>query len=186
MLMKPLMKRSRLMPIHRNRSASRVITGFTVAIAAIAFASTASGTGTDPELALWRATCDVGDSSRTVRLEGEFPADDLVQLAYPLQVLIRDTGRSPVYVRFDLAAGALNGVAPELADGLDANEAVALLAQGRPIEDAEVLFVGPGRIDILLPAGFPIGPAEVQLFVLEGDSLILSNPFPFVVCGSGS
>jgi hypothetical protein len=183
-----LMKTSRLTVrtarIHGKFSATRAVTGFAVVVAAICVASNSSGTGTDPALALWRVTSEVGDSSRTVRLEGDFPADDLIQLAYPLQVLIRDTGRSAVYVRFDLAAGAVGalvGVAPELTDGLDAVEAVALLAQGTPNEEAEVLFVGPGRIDVLLPSDFPAGQAEAQLFVLEGDSIVLSNPFPFAV-----
>ena len=89
-----------------------------------------------------------------------------------------------VYIRFDLAGDAVTGVAPELANGLDADEAVALLSQGTPNEEAEVLFIGPGRIDVLLPADFPIGPAEAQLFVLEAGQPILSNPLPFGMGGS--
>jgi len=131
-----------------------------LALATIGVATVSSGTGTDPELALWRVTTEVGDTSRTLRLAGEFPADDLVQLAYPLQVLVRDTGPSAVYIRFDLSAHAVTGVAPELADGLDADEAIALLSRGTAIDEAE------------------------ELFVVEAGQPILSNPFPFDLGGS--
>jgi len=146
----------------------------------------ATGTGTDPTLALTRVSVEAGSSARAVRLEGEFPADDLVQLAYPLQILIRETGPAARYVRYDTSAGVVTGVAPELFDGLAPDEAVALLGQGSPSPDAKILFLGGGRIEVLLPEAFPDGGAEVQLYVVEAGEPILSNPLPFAVSGAGS
>ncbi len=142
-------------------------------------ASVATGTGWNPTLALSDVVAEVGSTARSVRLSGEFPADDLVQLRYPVQILIRETGVGAHYVRYDLSAGAVTGVAPELADGLDATEALALLAMGTPSPDARVSFLAEGRIEVLLPASFPSGAAEAQLYVIEEGQTILSNSIPF-------
>ena len=161
--------------------------GSLAALAALCVAvPIASGTGTDPFLALTGVSVEVGTTARVVRLEGEFLADDLVQLAYPLQILIRETAPGARYVRYDTVAGAFTGVAPELSDGLAPGEAVALLGQGSPSPDAKIVFLGVGRIEVLLPALFPEGGAEVQLYVVEAGEPILSNPLPFAVGGPGS
>jgi len=146
----------------------------------------ASSTGTDPFLALTGVSVEVGATARVVRLEGDFLTDDLVQLAYPIQILIRETALGASYVRYDTSLGAFTGVAPELLDGLAPEEASALLSQGSPSPDAKIVFLGSGRIELLLPASFPAGGAEVQLFVLETGQVILSNPLPFSVSGAGS
>ena len=148
-----------------------------------ASAPVATGTGTDPTLALSAVVVEVGTTTRAVRLTGEFPADDLVQLAWPLQVLIHEAG-GPRYVRYDLSDAAFSGLAPGLADGLDSTEAMVLLVEGAPSPDARVLFLGAGRIELLLPASFPSGGAVVQMFVLDEGEPILSNPLPFDVDAS--
>ncbi len=141
---------------------------------------TANATGTDPELALHSAVAQTGTTVRVVRLMGYFPADDLVQIPYPLQVVVHEAGGGQ-YVRYDLSGAAVSGMAPALADGLDAADALALLGEGAPSPDATVLFLGNSRIEVRLPASFPTGGAVAQLFVLYKGEAILSNPLTFGV-----
>jgi len=176
-------------PIRAERPCgfTAVLRGPLVFLAALlAAVPIATGTGTDPTLALTGVSVEVGATVRAVRLEGEFPADDLVQLAYPLQILVRETAPGSRYVRYDASLGAFTGVAPELSDGLAPDEALALLGQGSPSSDAKIVFLGSGRIELVLPALFPPGAAEVQLFVVEAGEVVLSNPLPFAVSGSGA
>lgn len=147
---------------------------------AFCLASAASGTPTDPTLVLTAAAGATGAVHRVVRIDGSFHAQDLVQLSYPLQVLVRSGTQ---YVRYDLSAGAVSGVAPELADGLQADEAEGLLGQGAPAAGARILFLGLGRIEVALPASFPAGPGEAQLFVIDEGTVVLSNALP-VALGS--
>lgn len=164
----------------RTRGVARAAHWLVALLVLVASAPIATGTGTDPTLALRTAVVEVGATTRAVRLTGEFPADDLVQLPYPLQILIHEAGGAQ-YVRYDLAGAAFNGLADGLADGLDPQDALALLAEGAPSPDARVLFLGTGRIELLLPASFPSGPAVAQMFVLDQGQPILSNPLPFEV-----
>lgn len=144
----------------------------------LALATAAAATPTDPTLALTAASAAAGTASRTVRVEGSFQAEDLVQLAYPIQLLVRETTNGTRYVRYDLSGVAVTGDEPALADGLQAGEATALLQEGNADASARVLFLGLGRLDVKLPTGFPGGPAEAVLFVLDEGEVILSNPMP--------
>ncbi|MBW2290735.1 MAG: hypothetical protein JRG94_00335 [Deltaproteobacteria bacterium] len=131
---------------------------------------------TDPTLVLSNGLA-VSGSSRLVRLHGVFPGDDLVQVAYPLQLLVRSLVDGTSYVRYELATEVLVGTDPALADGLDPADVPGLLAAGVPSPDGAVVFLSSDQIDVLLPASFPVGGAEAQLFVLEpGETVaILSN-----------
>jgi hypothetical protein len=142
---------------------------------AFCLAGGALATPTDPTLALTGAGFAGGAIHRVVRVDGSFQAQDLVQLAYPLQVLVH-AGAS--YVRYDLSAGAFTGTAAELADGLQAGEAPGLLTKGTAAADAQVLFLGLGRLEVSLPATFPAGPAAVQMFVIDEGETVLSNAVP--------
>jgi hypothetical protein len=151
----------------------------TLLVAAAALcASSALATPTDPTLVLTGAASATGDFARVVRVDGSFHAQDLVQIAYPLQLLVH---AGATYVRFDLANGAVSGVAPALADGLQAGEAEALLAQGTPAPAARLLALGLGRLEVTLPASFPAGAAEVQLFVIDEQEAVLSNALPVAI-----
>jgi hypothetical protein len=152
--------------------------------ASLALAAAAAATPTDPTLALTGATAAAGaagTAARMLRIEGSFQADDLVQLAYPLQLLVRETTTGTTYVRYDLSSGAVTGSSAALADGLQAGEVNALLGQGTAEPAARVLFLGLGRLDVALPPSFPGGPAEALLFVVDEGETILSNPIPLAV-----
>lgn len=148
------------------------------AVGAFCLASAAYGTPTDPTLVLTAAAGATGALHRVVRIDGSFHAQDLVQLSYPLQVLVRIGTQ---YVRYDLSAGAVSGTAAELADGLQADEAAGLLGKGAPAPGARILFLGLGRIEVALPASFPAGAGEAQLFVIDEGTVVLSNPLPVAV-----
>ena len=152
-----------------------------VCVGAICLTPAAFATPTDPTLVLTKASTATGALHRVVRADGSFHAQDLAQLAYPLQILIRETTAGTGYLRFDLAGDAVTGSAPDLADGLQADEAEALLGSGTPAVDARVLFLGLGRLEVTLPAGFADGPAEIQLFVIHEGEAILSNTLPLAL-----
>lgn len=154
--------------------------GLAAALLCAAAGDHAGATITDPALALSRAAVTSGATARLVHLEGALPDEDLVQLAYPLQLLIWSGAN---YVRYETGGEPVEGQAPQLADGLDPDEAIALLGHGAPSAGARIAFLGPGRIDVLLPATFPPGEAQAQLFVVEGADVLLSNPIPFAVPG---
>lgn len=134
-------------------------------------------TQTDPVLEILAAAAVTSSAGTTLQIDAHFPAEDLVQQAVPVQVLVRDlAGGGTRYARFPLGAAAVTGDAPSLADGLDAADVADLLASGTPLAGARVLQMSPGRIEVWLPADFALGAAEVTLFVVyEGDPL-LSNP----------
>jgi hypothetical protein len=149
------------------------------ALALLALAASSWATPTDPTLAPSSVVSDAGAGARSLRLDGIFPAEDLAQLAYPMQVLIHTAAGE--YVRYDLAALPVTGTAPGLNDGLDLAEALALLAQGVESPDARVVFLGRGRIEVVLPAAFPSGPVQAQLFVVDEGELIVSNAVAVVL-----
>lgn len=160
---------------------TRLRAGLLAALGAVCLGPAAFATPTDPTLALTNASAATGAVHRVVRVDGSFHAQDLVQLAYPLQVLIRETSVGTHYLRYDLSGSAVTGSAAALADGLQADEAAALLGAGTPAAGAQVLFLGLGRLEVTLPASFPGGPAEIQLFVIDEGEAILSNTLPVVL-----
>lgn len=137
---------------------------------------------TDPTLVISSALA-AGAPNRIVLVRGIFPGSDLVQNPYPLQCLVHSLVDGTAYVRFAIADQAYTGSDAALADGLDAADVPGLLAAGTVAPDGQVIGLRPDRLDVVLPASFPAGPAEVQFFVLEpGDTVpVLSNPFPVQV-----
>jgi len=136
---------------------------------------------TDPVLVLTRVVASSGASARVVRLEGTFPSEDLVQFPFAMQILVRETGTGTGYVRYDLSTGVFTGSAPELADGLQFDEAIGFSTQGDPAPDGELVLLARDRIELSLPAAFPDGPAEAVLFTIHEGSPILSNAIAFVI-----
>jgi len=132
-------------------------------------------TPTDPFLALRNAA--VIDGSPTIlRIEGQFHSDDLAQVPFPLQILLRNMHSGSQYVRLDPVAGAVRGDEPALSDGLQIDDVAVLLATGSPEPAARLIELSEERIDFVLPDWFPFGPAQVQLFVWNEGDPVLSNP----------
>ena len=135
---------------------------------------------TDPDLFLHDARASSGSARSSVQLTGMFPEAALVQIAYPLQVLIYDA--NDFYVRYDLPNGASQGSSDLLQGGLTPSEAILLSSEaGTPAPEAQVLFVGAGRIEVLLPPSFPIGDAQALLFFVDAHGAVVSNPLSLVI-----
>jgi len=137
---------------------------------------------TDPTLALTSAQLILGQSTNTLRFEGSVLGLDLVQHALPLQLMVY--GPAGEYLRFDVTAGAFTGESASLVDGLGSAEAVSLLASGTPQSDSGLLHVGPGRIDVRIPASFSAaGPLVAVAFLLDAGEVVLSNTVAVAVLG---
>ncbi len=150
----------------------------------IAGAHPAASVQTQPALALSAVSAAATATATWVRIEGYFPGEDVVQLPLSVHVLVRETTAGTGYVRYDLASGlAFTATERALADGLDAGDVADLLTAGELEPDARVLHLAPGSVELLLPPDVPSGPAEVQLFWLDGGTPVLSNPLAFDVPG---
>lgn len=134
----------------------------------------AGATLTDPVLAVTRAKRVDGASFSLIEIEGSFPFDDLVQLPVALQVLVYDPGTG-AYLRFDLVAGGFGGIEPGLADGLDVQEAQALLAAGSGQGGVQLVALEPGRLALQAPPGLLPDSSRVQIFLENEGQIALSN-----------
>ena len=144
-------------------------------------AASAVAISTEPTLLLMRAASAAGTSARVIRLEGILPVEDLVQLAFPIHVLVRETRFGTAYVRYDLSSGAVTGSADALADGFDPEDLVDLVGGGTAAPDARVVLLGRDRIELRLPDSFPSGSAEAILFSLYKGAPIFSNSIGFEI-----
>jgi hypothetical protein len=135
------------------------------------------GAITEVELSLARVEAISGSTAVLLRFEGELLDNALVQLDYPLYLVVweRATGN---YVRFDVGSGAVSGSAPQLTDGVTSSEALGLLWEGAPVEDSRVAFVGAGRVDVLLPHGLVSGELDAAGFALYEGEVLVSNSVP--------
>ena len=135
----------------------------------------AAASQTDPYLALTAGSVQSAAGVRVIRLEGSFHAGDLIQLEYPLQVLVREKSGAS-YVRYDLADDAVwVGSEPMLTNGLEPYEAEALLSNGSPGVGGRLLLLAEDRMELQLPDSFPSGPAEALLYVMYEGLPVLSN-----------
>jgi hypothetical protein len=154
-----------------------------VALLALSFPASVRATPTDPFLALRNAVV-IGGPTQVLRVEGSFHADDLAQVPFALQILVRDLTSGTVYLRIDPFGVAVHGDDAALADGLQTGEVAGLLAGGSPEAWIEIVERSADRIDLVLPSGFPSGPAEIQLFVWNDGDPVLSNTLPVQLGGT--
>ncbi|MCA9513059.1 MAG: hypothetical protein KC560_20280, partial [Myxococcales bacterium] len=163
----------------RARCAGARLLPALVAMALVATAPAAArATPTDPVLAIYAARAARGDARTRIQLAAVFPQQDLVQIPYPIQVVVWDGVGGAQYVRFDLSDGAFEGSHAGLADGLDPADATALASAGAPSATARHVLVAKGRIELELSTAFPLADARVRIFVIEGGSPVLSNEMP--------
>ncbi len=114
---------------------------------------------TDPTLLLSEALASQG-SSRLVIVRGVFPGDDLLQVAYPLQLLVSSDVDGVSYVRYALAQGGFSGTDAALSDGLDPADVAGLIGAGTPAPEALIASIDVSSISVLLPSAFPAGPGR--------------------------
>lgn len=141
--------------------------------------------GTDPMLSIAAAQAQAGATTVTLAVDASFLRGDVVQVGYPVQLLLWEEGAAS-YLRYALAGGVYSGQDGGLADGLNATEAAGLLSSGTLTAEARVLRMDSDRLELGVPASFPVGPARVQLFVVDGADTILSNPIAVTIPSVGA
>jgi len=134
-----------------------------------------SASWTAPPLALTAADSTPTALGTLVRLDGRFPASDLVARRYPFQVFVQahsDPGR---VVCFSALWGTLSGWIP-LADEFDLEELIALAPEYlQPDPGGELVYLGESRIEVMIPPEFPRGRANIVLSVEYQGAPVLSN-----------
>jgi hypothetical protein len=138
---------------------------------------------TAPALSLSSARATTADGGVLLRVEGEIATRDLVQHALAIHVLVRPLDAGGRFLTFELPTGAFEGADPGAAGPVDAAVVETVLSVMAPAADARLLEIGPHRIDLLLPASFPAGPAEAVLFMVYEGDVLLSNPVAFSIEG---
>ncbi len=153
------------------------------AIVAVAGATRpASGGSTDPVLVIGQATASGGSPLRLVDLLGAWGFDDVMQIDYPLNVVV---SRGTSFVRYPVGDVAVAGTFAGLADGLAAGEISALEASGAPAGDAQILRLARHEMTLALPDAFAVGDLSIVLYTsLPGEGTFLSNTT--TIAGAGS
>jgi hypothetical protein len=127
---------------------------------------------TDPVLVIGQATAS-GSPARIVDLLGAWGFDDVMQIDYPLNVVVRQ-GTS--FVRFPVGDAPVAGTFAGLSDGLTTAEIGALEAAGSPSSDAAIVRLAAHEMTLALPASFAAGSVEIVLYTtVPGEGVFLSN-----------
>lgn len=153
---------------------TRLRTGVAVAAALALFSAPGARAGsTDPVLVIGQATCGGGSPARLVDLLGSWGFDDVLQIDYPLTVVVY---QGSTFVRLRTGQPAVAGSFAGLSDGLAAGEVAALEGAGSPTASASIVRFASHEMTLALPPVFAAGDLEVILYVsLPGEGLFLSN-----------
>ncbi len=153
-----------------SRSLARALRLASIAGAIAILAGSAFAGATDPTLAIAAAASNRGQAGRLVQVIGVFPAEDLIQRAHPIGLLVRVGGS---FARFDLSGGVWTGFASELSNGFELADVPAVLAASVPAPDGRLVALAGDRVEVMLPRAYPGGASTTQLFLL--DPAVLSN-----------
>ena len=114
----------------------------------VAGAKSAAAGSTDPTLAIGQLTARPVGGAAVVEILGEFGFDDVLQVDYPLTLVVyRGTG----FARYPVGGAAVAGTFAGLADGLAVSEIAALEATGAEASGAEIVVLEPNRVLVSLP-----------------------------------
>lgn len=159
---------------HRARTKRRIAMAVAagVFIAALAAPFPARAGSTDPVLVIGQATAS-GSPARIVDLLGAWGFDDLLQVTYPLNVVVVQ-GSS--FVRFPVGDAAVAGTFAGLSDGLSIAEIPALEAAGSPSAQASIVRLATHEMSLALPDSFSPGDVDIVLYTsIPGEGVFLSN-----------
>lgn len=136
-------------------------------------ASPARAGSTDPVLVIGQVTASGGAPARIVDLLGSWGFDDVLQIDYPLNVVV---SQGTSFVRYPVGDIAVSGTFAGLADGLSAAEIGALEGIGSPASDAQILRLAQHEMTLALPGSFSSGEVRIVLYTtLPGEGTFLSN-----------
>jgi hypothetical protein len=142
----------------------------------------ASAGSTDPVLVIGQATASGGSPTRVIDLLGAWGFDDVLQIDYPLNIVV---SQGTSFVRYPVGDVPVAGTFAGLADGLTIGEISALESAGSPAGDALILRLALHEMSIALPDSFAAGTVEVVLYTsLPGEGTFLSNSAQAIGAGS--
>ncbi|MEM9175083.1 MAG: hypothetical protein AAGC67_07595 [Myxococcota bacterium] len=139
----------------------------------------ARAAGTEPPLAIVKAEAARGESHGWLRLEGTFPSGDLIQQAYPIEVVVREIGDDDGFLWFRPPHETLSGQSTFTALGAAWLETLAV--EGGEDPNSRVLHFGPRSIELQLGPDFSASEGEAVFVVVYEDEPVFSNPMRFVV-----
>jgi len=139
---------------------------------------------TDPTLAIGQVRAQPAGTAALVEVMGMFGFDDVVQIDYPLSLVLHHDAS---FVRYPLGSAAESGTLAALADGLATSEIAALESAGTLESSAEIVRLEVGRILVSLPASLAnAGTITAQLYVtIPGEGTFLSNAVTVAVAAGG-
>lgn len=151
----------------------RILAGATVLALHLTGASAADAGSTDPVLVIGQATASGGSPSRIVDLLGSWGFDDVLQIDYPLNIVV---SQGTSFVRYPVGNTAVAGTFSGFADGLTIGEIAALEAAGTPAAGAAIVRLSLHEMTLTLPPVFAPGNVDVVLYVsLPYEGTFLSN-----------
>lgn len=149
---------------------------------AVAAATAAHAGSTDPVLVIGQATTSGGTPARLLDLLGAWGFDDVVQIDYPLSVVV---SQGSSFVRYPVGDVPVSGTFAGLADGLAPSEVASLESTGSPAPDASIVHLDLHEMTLGLPPTFTAGPVDVVLYTtLPGEGTFVSNTVEAVESGS--
>jgi hypothetical protein len=139
---------------------------------------------TDPTLAIGQVRAQPAGSAALVEVMGMFGFDDVVQVTYPLSLVLHHDAS---FVRYPIGSTTESGTLAQLADGLATSEIAALESVGAPEPSAEIVRLEPGRLVVSLPPSLAsAGTITAQLYVaIPGEGTFVSNAVTVAVVAGG-
>lgn len=139
---------------------------------------------TDPTLAIGQVRAQPAGAAALVEVMGMFGFDDVVQVTYPLSLVLYH-GTS--FVRYPIGSTAESGTFAALANGLATSEIGALESAGSPAASVEIVRLEPGRLVVSVPPSLAnAGTISAQLYVtLPGEGAFVSNAVTVAIVAGG-
>lgn len=160
-------------------SSARTIAAFLLVCAA---ATSGHAGSTDPVLVIGQATTSGGTPARLLDLLGAWGFDDVVQIDYPLSIVV---SQGTSFVRYPVGDVPVSGTFAGLADGLTIAEVPSLELAGSTASNASIVHLDLHEMTLGLPPTFTAGPVDVVLYTtLPGEGTFLSNAIEAVESGS--
>lgn len=142
---------------------SRFFAALTGALAlGVAMSGPARAGSTDPVLVIGQATAGGGSPTRILDLLGSWGFDDVMQIEYPLTVVV---SQGSTFVRYTVGEAAVSGTFAGLSDGLALGEIPALEATGATAPTASITRLSTHEMTLALPATFAAGSVNVVIYV---------------------
>ena len=133
-------------------------------------------------LVIGQATASGGSPSRVLDLLGAWGFDDVLQISYPLNIVV---SQGTSFVRYPIGDVAVAGTFAGLSDGLAVGDIAVLEATGSSTSNASIARLALHEMTLTLPATFTAGEVNVTLYVsIPGEGTFLSNTAQAVGAGS--